>query len=284
MNLPISTIRHITEGHAQRMYENPPERIEAYPSETGQEYVIAETDGSMVPIVEIDEEAEDKRKGKKHVWKEARLCLAHPLGEVTPYFGAEFKEGVDEVGKILFDCACHAGFGRKTYLHAVGDGAPWISGQIEKQFGAQGHYLVDFYHTCEYVGNAAKACAGENATKAWIEQQEAALKSGQAQKVIEALEPYLEASDVEDKNAPVRVCHRYLSNRTKQLDYPDARSRGLPIGSGEIESAHRYVIQKRLKIAGAWWKAPNVGPMLALRVIRANGYWKQYWRDMNQSA
>ena len=28
----------------------------------------------------------------------------------------------------------------------------------------------------------------------------------------------------------------------------------LPIGLGEIESAHRYVIQRCLKIAGAWWK------------------------------
>jgi hypothetical protein len=27
----------------------------------------------------------------------------------------------------------------------------------------------------------------------------------------------------------------------------------LPIGSGEIESAHRYVFQTRLKIAGGWW-------------------------------
>jgi hypothetical protein len=33
---------------------------------------------------------------------------------------------------------------------------------------------------------------------------------------------------------------------------------GLPIGSGEIESAHRYVIQNRLKIAGAWWKMENL--------------------------
>lgn len=284
MSLPVGTIRHITEAHARRMYENPLENIEAYPSEAGREYVIAETDGSMVPIVETDEEAEDKRKGKKHVRKEARLCLARPLGEVTPYFGAEFKEGVDKAGKILFDCARRAGFGRKTYLHAVGDGAAWISGQVEKQFGAQGHYLIDFYHTCEYIGNAAKACADGSDAKARIERQEAALKNGQAQKVIDILEPRLEASDVEDKNAPVRACRRYLSNRAKQLDYPGARSKGLPIGSGEIESAHRYVIQKRLKIAGAWWKAANVSPMLALRVIRANGYREQYWCQINHAA
>ena len=30
-------------------------------------------------------------------------------------------------------------------LHSVGDGVPWISGQVEKRFGSQGHYLVDFY-------------------------------------------------------------------------------------------------------------------------------------------
>ena len=36
-----------------------------------------------------------------------------------------------------------------------------------------------------------------------------------------------------------------------------ARERKLPIGSGEIESAHRHLVQKRLKLAGAWWKETN---------------------------
>ena len=36
------------------------------------------------------------------------------------------------------------------------------------------------------------------------------------------------------------------------------QSLGLPIGSGEIESAHKYIPQKRLKIPGATWH-PNVG-------------------------
>jgi len=53
--------------------------------------VIAETDGSMVPIVVTDENAEDRRKGKKNIWKEARLCFAHALGETTLKFGAEFQ-------------------------------------------------------------------------------------------------------------------------------------------------------------------------------------------------
>jgi len=54
--------------------------------------------------------------------------------------------------------------------------------------------------------------------------------------------------------------------------------------SGEIESAHRYVIQSRLKLAGAWWKLKNAKSMLALRVCRANGDWDTYWQSRHQQA
>ncbi len=73
------------------------------------------------------------------------------------------------------------------------------------------------------------------------------------------------------------ACHRYLSNRTNQLDYKTAIDAELPIGSGEIESAHRYVIQERLKLSKAWWKAANADSMLALRKVRANNGWNKYW-------
>jgi hypothetical protein len=44
-----------------------------------------------------------------------------------------------------------------------------------------------------------------------------------------------------------------------------------PIGSGEIESAHRYVAQKLLKLSGAWWTVKNAERMIALRIMRLNG-------------
>jgi hypothetical protein len=80
-----------------------------------------------------------------------------------------------------------------------------------------------------------------------------------------------------DEQAPVRRCHRYLVQRLHRLDDRSAIDQGLPIGSGEIESAHRYLVQKRLKLPGAWWLAANADHMLALRVNRANGEWHDYW-------
>jgi hypothetical protein len=56
-----------------------------------------------------------------------------------------------------------------------------------------------------------------------------------------------------------------------------ALAQGLPIGSGEIESAHRYIIQKCLKIAGAWRKEDHAKKMMSLRAHRANGEWNFYW-------
>jgi len=61
---------------------------------------------------------------------------------------------------------------------------------------------------------------------------------------------HLEGVDVDDSDAPVWHCHRYLSHRLEQLNYQSALVRDLPIGSGEIESAHRYIVQQRLKRPG----------------------------------
>jgi len=102
--------------------------------------------------------------------------------------------------------------------------------------------------------------------KAWMTEQKSRLTTQNATQVLQALLPHLEAPGAIDSEAPVSQCHRYLLNRMDQLNYQDALNKNLPIGSGEIESAHRYVVQKRLKLAGAWWEIQNAEHMLALRI------------------
>jgi hypothetical protein len=53
---------------------------------------------------------------------------------------------------------------------------------------------------------------------------------------------------------------------------------GLPIGSGEVESAHRHILQKRLKIPGAWWRLEGAEEMAQLRAMRANNRWNEFWQ------
>ena len=130
---------------------------------------------------------------------------------------------MEDAGRRLFACAVRAGFGTGSRVHAVGDGAPWIVGQIEERFGEQGSYLIDFYRVCEYLSAAAKTIAPDAAAaKVWMEAQKDVLKAERTGAVLFALLRHCESPDVCDEQAPVRVCHRYLSARKSQLNYREA--------------------------------------------------------------
>jgi hypothetical protein len=88
------------------------------------------------------------------------------------------------------------------------------------------------------------------------------LKTNRVAAVLEALAPFVRADQDDD---PVTACDRYLRNRLDRLGYQGALQHGLPIGSGEIESAHRYLIRERLKLPGAGWSPAHIQTMLALR-------------------
>jgi hypothetical protein len=282
--LSESTIARITKGHAKAIFEASP-KAQGWPTQPGiSTTIIVETDGGMVPIVEIDATQPDKRKGKKLLWREAKICLAHPQGSKTLTYGGTLQGDADVAGQCLFDSAIQAGFGRNTPIHGVGDGAPWIADQIEKKFGTQGSYLVDFYHACDYLSAAGKAINNdEQAQRAWMDEQKNRLKTHQADAVLQELQMHLESPEAQGGEAPVRKCHRYLTHRLNQLDYQAAIERKLPIGSGEIESAHRYVVQQRMKRPGAWWRAHNAEHMLALRINRANRQWDSYWQRISEN-
>lgn len=282
IEVPVGAIQRITACHAQACYEQKQARS-GLADAAGGGVFIGEMDGSMVPVVETVPEAPDRRRTKVLTWREGCLCLVHRHGEVTPTFGGHLEGGVEESGRQFKLCAVQAGFGRNSALHAVGDGAPWIADQVELQFGTQGPYLVDFYHVSEYLAAASTRCAA-NAPDAWVDEQELRLKANQAERVLEALAPFLETDETEDSAAPVRACYRYLSNRLDHLDYQGALERGLPIGSGEIESAHRYLIQERLKGSGMWWTSAHAQAMLALRLKRAHGEWESYWQGVDREA
>ncbi len=129
---------------------------------------------------------------------------------------------------------------------------------------------------------ASAHCAPQN-PQSWLKKQKQRLKHKQVLSVLTSLKTHLEPENLPDERAPVRACYRYLINRPGQFNYQDALQDDLPIGSGEIESAHRYVIQERLKLSGCWWKLENAMTMLALRVLRANRDWDSYWQQ-NQVA
>lgn len=242
--------------------------------------LIAQIDGSMIPIVQTGNAditaKQDRRKTRKLFWKEAKLSMVRRKDELKPLFAVTLGDPAT-AGADLMRLARAAGYNQYSHVHGLGDGATWIADQMEQQFGAQCRYHVDFFHVCDYLA-AAKSCTTNDQN--WMEQQKEHLKTNQLPAVLKALAPFVEPDTVPSNDAPVRSCLRYLNNRPGQFEYQSALEAGLPIGSGEVESAHRYVVQKRLKVPGAWWTPENAQAMLNLRVTRANGGWRRYWDNL----
>lgn len=274
-----STIRRITLRHAKEILHRSRGLPQGLPKRVAQaQTFITEMDGTMVPTVRRDPSQRDGRKCKSVQWQEAKVSLAHAQGSTELVYAATLLGDVDTAGKQLRACAKRAGFGQGHRVHGVGDGAPWIARQVKQRFGSQGSYLLDFYHVCDYLSDAANALENQPAAQqAWLAKQKDRLKAQGLDALLNELQAKLEPGQTPDEDAPVRRCYRYLGQRQDQLDYEGAIGQGLPIGSGEIESTHRYLIQKRLKLPGAWWEAANAENMLALRVNRANGEWQGYW-------
>ncbi|HEY6438166.1 MAG TPA: hypothetical protein VIY47_16360, partial [Ignavibacteriaceae bacterium] len=250
-----SAIQAIVENHAR----NASEYIEKDPVADGiAKLIIAEMDGSMVPVVDtwIDGDSNDRRKNKTVRWQEARLCFARDVKELKPFFYATM-ESVDKAGDLLYRAAKRAGFGPKTNVHGVGDGAKWIEIQMRLKFQSKVKYLVDFYHMSQYLAEAANH-SWTSEKEQWLKEKQTLLKENKHKQVLDSILVRLpidwDSKQKEEEGTPVEKCYKYIFNRQNCLDYKGALEKDLPIGSGEVESGHRYIIQKRLKIAGAWWR------------------------------
>ncbi len=263
----VSTVRRHTLSHGKAIAT-----LSAPPAAAPVPQLITQMDGSMIPIMQPGSGA-DARQDRTLSWREVRLCSARVAGQTTSLYGATL--GNLTVASWLWrDTARAAGLGANTRVHGVGDGAPWIVEKFQENFGAQGRYLLDFYHVSQYLAAAALVIKPKN-PKRWRQRQQVRLLENKATRVLRALQPHRETQTTAAQ--PVSTAYQYLHKRRAHLDYAAARRQCLPIGSGEIESGHRHVIQHRLKLAGCWWKETHAQAMLNLRVARANNLWNSYW-------
>jgi hypothetical protein len=280
IEIPPAMARLVTKKHAYRIPKT--EKTSA----AQEKILISETDGCMIPIVEIDnvkkEACKDSRKARKVSWKEVKLSLARGKDKIKRYYAGGIVTA-EEAGQKMLESAILAGMGEGTYIHAIGDGAPWIAEQVKLKFCNRSGYLIDFFHLCEYLSEASVWCDVFEPKK-WVEESKEKLKVGRHLEVFQAVKTKYEALDDQEQDSGLTRCYRYMEKRQEYFNYQAALSKGLPIGSGEIESSHRHVVQKRLKIAGAWWKVDNANALLNLRMNRMNGYWESYWDSQRAAA
>ena len=166
-------------------------------------------------------------------------------------------------------------------LCVIGDGAQWIWNQVKELFPTV-REILDFYHCSGYIHDVASNQYMYDPLKAleWVEATMARLFCGEADRVIWGLER-MKPRDTPSRQVIDR-CYRYLKKHLERIDYGSHRKGGYPIGSGGIESAHRFICHVRLKRSGAWWYVENSNRMLALRCADYNGTFQRVFQKYVQ--
>jgi len=279
VRLCAGTIRKITLMHGRRMSQAQEKRDGVgMVAHEGPAHIVAEIDGTMLPMVNFGKGRGDRRKRRQCEWTEAKLCAAKAKGSASTRYGCTL-EGAEQAGNIWAHCVREEGWAGNTHIHVVSDGAEWIARQTREQFGGRATQLIDYYHASEYLA-AGSETMPQCRRRQWLKLQQKRLLRGDVTRVTSELRLYREEENKTDEEAPMRQALHYMEKRKDNFDYPGALKEGLPIGSGLIEGGHRHVLQKRLKISGAWWLRQNLSAMAALSVVRENNDWSAYWKNV----
>jgi hypothetical protein len=151
-----------------------------------------------------------------------------------------------------------------------------------RKVGAPITIVLDIVHVLEYLWRAAYAFHkdGTPEAEAWVEHQLVKLLGGASGGAIaKSLRLMIESHDLDATAArPVEKAAAYLVKHTRLLHYDRALADGLPIATGVIEGACRYLVQDRMGRTGARWSLAGAEAILRLRALRASGDFDDYWQ------
>lgn len=155
----------------------------------------------------------------------------------------------------------------------IADGARWFWDWVSLWY-PQATQILDYFHCKEYLcAFALLVLKDKQQREQWIKQQEALLFGDKVSEVIINIKAFIglneEAAAYQEK-----ILTYCQNNRTRML-YGTYKKKGLLIGSGPIESAHRNIIQKRLKLSGQRWGKPGVQQIANLRVAHKSDDWNK---------
>ena len=147
--------------------------------------------------------------------------------------------------------------------------------------GVQITIVLDVVHVIEYLWRAAYAFHAEGTSDAesWVEHHLQRLLLGRSGgEIAKSLRLMAKTHELDEQTAkPVLKAAGYLVKNTRWLHYDHALADGLPIATGVIEGACRYLVQDRMGRTGARWSLAGAEAILRLRALRTSGDFDDYW-------
>jgi hypothetical protein len=237
-------------------------------------------DGVMVPF---RPEGGDPRG--KTAWHEVKVGVLARLGRHRTRTGkvvarlhqrrlvAVFGD-IEALQRRLWLAALRQGIRHASQVVWLSDGARGLWRLFEGYFTAYATGILDFYHAVQQLWKGAAAWLDGRTSNArrWFIWARHRLRYGNPDGVLADL---ADALELEGLPATARdtltTVYAYLQRHRDHINYEAYKALGLPLGSGMVESACKWLIQQRFKGVGMRWSEDGFNHLLHLRLAWVNG-------------
>lgn len=255
--------------------------------------LAAFVDGGRTRLRRVTRKQRGRGKHKKQKrrykadWREPKLLIIYAVDEqgrmlpgTRPLIDGTFGSA-DELMELLAMHLHRLGAAKATVVSLGADGAPWFWDRLDwvvQRVGLDAERVVktlDWCHGVHHISLALEHLITDSVERRRVfKKLRKWLRQGGWQRVTNELTRLAWAKELPLDHAvwtPIVYLERH--GEAGHMDYARYRRRGLPSGSGAIESAIRRVINLRLKGNGITWLEENAEAML---VIRANVLCKRW--------
>ncbi len=179
--------------------------------------------------------------------------------------------GPDAIAEVVAMHLHRLGAARAKSVTFVADGAPWIWDRISTIIELAGLSKVRTYEVldcCHAVHHISLALASLGLSREernpLYRVYRSLLRNGQWRQVVEELSSFQNEADPNSELA-TEIAYLQRHGEAGRLRYVYFRAKGIPCGSGAVESSIRRVINLRMKSNAMFWKLENAEAMLQVR-------------------
>ena len=270
------------------------EALQGPPPPTGEyadKRVVISIDGGRLRVRESATHGRRNSKGHRKYdapWREPRILTIYVVDDngerdrthdmlIDGTMGSADDAVALLVGHLRLRGAQHC-----EQMLLVADGAHWIWNRAEQIRTAVGvsadkfTELVDFWHAVEKLTAVADTQShwARKVRRSFLTRNARRIKRGERAEVYAEVERLMADAAPETVEQIDKVL-RYYDNNATRMDYAGCSMRGLPMGSGAVESAIRRVVNQRLKGNSIYWTKEHAEDVLHLRSFLKAGRWRE---------
>lgn len=270
-----------------KLYQKAQQEQEPVVSEQpGSEALYIQADGAMVPLIGEEElEYKENKLGLVFCKEDIEVSTTKNGKEHAEIrnkrFTTSLAKGTEEFKEMLYRSAKSKGLEHAENVIFLSDGASWLR-KYRQDYYPQAIQILDWYHVVDHLWGTANRLWGENQRRKsgeWVETLKELLWEGKTEEVLDTIRE--QAMRRKTNQTPLWELHTYLFNNKAFMRYPEYREKGYYIGSGAIESANKYIVANRMKMAGMRWSVVKANSILWLRCKYFEDQWDATWEQMD---